>query len=192
MAFKRTAQCKKCGEVLLKIESGIGEVTYSCNACNSEVATVTYDEYQTLLPTCEQCGGDTFKAKIIEAGCNEYFDTECVSCKKPPKTVYMDNYGYIINEDKRMHLIKQDELNGLREENEYKDDLIQILEKKIENLSGELEEKDTYLYILEKTIKENEHELSIYERSMWGKQEYISDLEYKVAHLEEKLRNLIK
>ncbi|MEG1795996.1 MAG: hypothetical protein RR262_05800 [Clostridium sp.] len=192
MAFKRTAQCKKCGEVLLKIESGIGEVTYSCKACNSKVATVTYDEYQTLLPTCEQCGGDTFKAKIIEDDFKEYLDAECVSCKKPPKTVYMDNYGYIINEDKRMQIIKQDELNRLREENEYKVDLIQILEKKIENLNGDLEEKDTYLYILEKTLKDNEYELSNFERNIRGKEEYISDLEYKVADLEEKLRNLIK
>lgn len=115
----RTAQCKKCGEVLFKLVPHVGYVTYNCRKCNSEVAKVKCDNYETLRRTCRECGGDIFKVKVTvdkSDSSQGYWEPECVKCKNSPQAIYVDNEGNEIDKGTRQYLMMKDKIENLEEE----------------------------------------------------------------------------
>lgn len=191
MPFKRTAHCKRCGEVLFKIEPGIGDVTYNCIACGEKVAVVECNEYETLQHSCDKCGSDVFKVKVTvddHSNSQEYWIAECESCKATPDSIYVDNEGNIISEEERDQLIKQDELYRLEEEAYAKDDLIHQLEEEVDNLNSEIEEKDRYISSLKSEIEDTENEIYNLKKQAKDKDKYIVELRERVAQLELDIR----
>lgn len=193
----RTAQCKKCGEVLFKIKSGIGEVVYCCVQCNNEVEIVKCEKYATLLPLCQECGGDTFKARIKvdkEHSLQQHWDPECIECKGTPKSVYLDGEGNLIDESTRIVLIVKD----LEEEVNMKDEFIKVLEGDLEklntqieeknsvidNLNSEIEEKYNCIYNLEYKLEDSKRQMSNLEYELEVAKKNISILEERISYLQ--------
>lgn len=175
----RTAQCKKCGGVLFKIKSGVGEVIYCCAECDNEVEIVKYEKYATLLPTCEECGGDIFKAKIKvhkEHCLNQHWEPECMECKGTPKSVYLDSEGNLIDERTRIVLIVKD----LEEEVTMKEEIIKELEDDLEKLSGEIAEKNISIDSLNTEIEEKYNCIYNLEYKLEDSKRQISNLEYEL------------
>jgi len=176
---KRTAHCKNCGGVQFKITPKAGSVTYNCVDCNSEVTTISYDDFETLLPKCNECGGNIFKVRITideEENSNECWNPECENCKGAPLSVYVNHDGEIIDEDEREQLLIVKTLEDLEDEVNMKGEIIDQLEEELDNLTNEVEEKDNYIYHLKCELAESINR--------------VSELEDHVAELEWKLRKL--
>jgi len=169
----RTAQCRNCEEVLFKIKPSIGYVIYNCVNCNDEVARVSYGKYETVMPACEECGGDIFKVRIKvdeQDNSHQYWEPECVKCKGSPKLVYVDNDGKLIDEGVRQSLMAKERLEELEEEVNTQKEIIEQLEDKIDDLHSEIEEKDNL-------INDLEYELDTSKRHASKLEKNISDLE---------------
>lgn len=187
-AVNRTAHCNNCGEVLLKIKPSTGCIFYYCVECNKEVSRVGYDKYETLLPTCQECGNDKFKARITvdeKDSSHEYWEPECVNCKGSPKSIYVDYDGKVINEGERQLLMMKDRVKELEEaveelesEIETKDETINQLEDEVSSLNDDIEEKDNRIYHLEDKLVNAERQISKLE-------DQVSDLEWEIRRLED-------
>lgn len=175
----RTAQCKKCGGVLFKIKSGVGEVLYCCAECNNEVQIVECEKYATLLTVCEECGGDTFKARIKvdkEHSLQQHWEPECTECKGTPKSVYLDKEGNLIDENIRIVLIVKD----LEEEVNIKEEVIKELEGDLENLKNKIKEKNNIIDSLNSEIEEKYNCIYNLEYKLEDSKRQISNLEYEL------------
>lgn len=140
----RTAHCSKCGGVLLKIKPGTGYVVYYCADCNAEVSKVKYDNYETLLSTCDECGSNVFKARITvnENDSHEYWEPECIKCKGTPKSVFRDDDGNIISAEERVRLVQKDRIEELEEELDTKKKTINELNNDVVYLNYEMEKQN--------------------------------------------------
>jgi predicted RNA-binding Zn-ribbon protein involved in translation (DUF1610 family)/archaellum component FlaC len=178
----RTAHCTNCGGVLFKIKPSTGYAIYDCVDCNNEIARVRYDKYETVLPTCEKCGGNIFKVRITvdeQEDSNEYWEPECISsnCEGSPKNVYVDMDGNLIEKGERELLIMQDSVRSLEEEVNVHKETIEQFEKEVYDLNNEIEEKDSEIYVLEKELVTSKRHISELE-------ECISVLEWKIRNSE--------
>lgn len=88
--FTRTTCCKKCGATELRIIPKAGEVECTCLECGDHVATVKYDDYETLDSKCEKCNNDIFKVKITKDEEQEEWSPLCSKCQREAKEYYVD------------------------------------------------------------------------------------------------------
>ena len=177
--IKRTAHCKNCGGVLLKITPNTGSVTYNCLECNSEIATVPCDDFETLLPKCNECEGEVFKVRITMDGddnSKECWNPECENCKGSPLSVYVNNEMEVIDEEEREQLLIIKALEDLEDEVIVKNEVIEQLEEEVDSLSNEIEEKDNYIYHLKCELAESLNR--------------VAELEDRVAELEWRIKKL--
>ncbi|MEG0774659.1 hypothetical protein [Clostridium sp.] len=197
MPFKRTANCKNCGEVSFKIKPGVGHAAFKCMSCDNEDLKAILQDYETLVPICSKCDGDIFKVKVTvyEKGQQIYSEAKCEICDMSPISVYVDDEGKVINEKVREELITQDRLENLQEECNVKNDLIQELEERIDNLydeitekdqliynlNDEVEEKEIYIYKLEKKIEEKDNEINKLRLELDEKNNEIYELENRIS-----------
>ncbi|WP_066893438.1 hypothetical protein [Clostridium nigeriense] len=182
-AVNRTAQCKKCGSVNLKIKQNIGSVFYYCAECGSSIEQVMYEKYQTALSTCEKCGKDIFKGWItVDKGneLHEYWDAKCINCNSMPKTVYVDNEGNLISNVERELLIRIDKIEELEEEDENNKSIISSLKYEKEDLSYEIEEKDSKIYDLERELYSANKEIENLKRKVSQLEDEVYYLEYEI------------
>lgn len=112
----RTAYCKNCGSTELKIIPDSGEVNYVCTACDSKVAVVQYDKYETLYPTCKECNNDVFKVRIEEGQEVTNWKARCSKCDTSPEAYYINDKGEPIDQHTRQRLIIQDSISGILNE----------------------------------------------------------------------------
>jgi DNA-directed RNA polymerase subunit RPC12/RpoP/molybdopterin converting factor small subunit len=190
----RTAHCKNCGGVLFKIKPSTGYVIYDCVDCNNEVARVRYDKYETILPTCEECGGNIFKVRITvdeQEDSNEYWEPECISsnCEGSPKNVYVDMDGNLIEKGERESLIMQDSVRSLEEEVNTQKETIEQFEKEVYDLNNEIDEKDSEIYVLNNEIDEKDSEIYVLEKELVTSKRHISELEECISELKWEIRN---
>lgn len=180
----RTKSCN-CGEVLFKMIQKPGCVIYICTNCNSKVFTVTYNKYTTLMSTCEKCGGDTFKARIIvdKENKQEYLKPECVRCGTLPQKICIDNDGNVIDEERKKFLILEDTIKELKEQNEVNEETIKCLEEKINDLEYDIRDKDSY-------IEDLEYELDDSKRNIINLKSEVDSAENEIYHLKDRISEL--
>lgn len=181
-AVNRTAQCKKCGSVNLTIEQNIGSAFYNCAQCNSEVAQVECEKYETLLSTCMKCGKDIFKVWITvdKEKSYEYWKAECSNCKSTHEIVYVDNKGNLINEEEYKLLLMKDKIEELEEENENNESIINSVKYENKNFIYEIEEKDIKIYSLERELDSANEEIKDLERKVLQLEDEVYDLECEI------------
>lgn len=114
--FERTACCPKCGSVLLQVIPAFSKIDYICSECNEHVATVNYDEYETLNSACVKCSNDTFKVRIAEDEESKYLTPFCSKCNEEGSKRYTDKEGRTIAPESREVFIVRDTITELAEE----------------------------------------------------------------------------
>lgn len=181
----RTKNCN-CGEVLFKITQKPGYVIYNCINCNNEAFTATYDKYTTLMSTCEKCGGDIFKARIIVYKENEqeYLKTECLKCGTSPQKICIDNYGNLIDEERKKFLILEDIIKEFKEQNEVNEETIEWFEEKVDNLEYDIREKEGYIEDLEYELDEAKRNIINLKSEIDSAENEIYDLKDRISGLE--------
>jgi hypothetical protein len=112
----RTAYCKNCGSTELKIIPESGEVKYVCKSCDSQVAVVQYEKYETLYPTCRQCNNEIFKVRIEEGQEQTSWNARCSKCDTSPEAYYINEKGEPIAPSTRQRLIIEDSISGIMNE----------------------------------------------------------------------------
>jgi len=148
----RTANFKKCGSTEFKLEPKVGEIEYICAECNEHVATVEYDDFETVNKECK-CGRNLFKAKITEDSDNEQWSTYCSKCSERPKKYYIDEDGYEIDRGTRELLIIRRSIDALNCKVETLESDLNSLDSTVETLEGDLNSLDS-------TVRNIENEIS--------------------------------
>lgn len=180
----RTANCTKCGGVLFRIKPSVGCFTYYCAACNNKVVSIQCDKYETVLPDCEECGGDTFKVRITvdEQDSTHYWKPECIksNCEGTLKHVYVDKDGNLIAKDIRELYIAKDNIKSLEEEVNIQKETIEELERKVDDLNNEIDEKDNLIYHSKDELDTSIDELDTSKRNISELENRISELEWDI------------
>ena len=161
----RTANCRKCGSTEFNLKPKVGEVDYICVKCNENVATVKYDDYETVNKKCE-CSSDTFKAKVTGYSDTEEWETYCSKCSEKPKKCYIDKDGNEIDRVTRELLIIRSSMNDLKSRVETLESDLNSLDSTVQNIGNETSSNETDLYDIKNNINKYEQNISDLERKL--------------------------
>lgn len=198
VGVKRTYNCKKCGEVLFRLNKLNGGMQIICENCNKTKEIVEFDKYTSFLSNCKICGCNLVKVSVeVSDNFEEYMVPKCSECRSEIEKVKIDDNRNVIDLETYKILIDKHERKVLEErleELEYKNENLEeknyYLEEEVERLSDKLNYKKRTINNLKNEIESFEWDLEEKDKIISSLKDELESEQCKVEDLESEIEKL--
>ena len=178
----KTKSCKRCGEVIFKINPVCENSEAIGIVCNEKVY-INCGEYSTYESKCKSCSNELFKLKRYDYGQKEIIKIECTNCKDEPNTYYVDKEGKQIDRSIREILLIKDRIERV-ENNVYN------IENRIDDVETRIDYMEYDISTVNSKSRNNEESINNIEYDVDYIKRDISDIESSIRGLKDNIESL--